>query len=248
MSTLHQAWDDRAALKDDPLPPHRRGHLPRIASWLRALPEGDAAAFRYLLLLRFLVLNLIAVALLAAVWLKGWLDAVVAGDPTRLVMVIGLVFLAGFASCAHRTAQASAELGRLDAALRHPRSPAARYLERIRGRDGQSRAILASALKLRLAARIAAVRHLAGSLVFLGLIGTVVGFIIALSGVDPEQAADVAAIGPMVSTLIQGMSVALYTTLVGAILNIWLMVNYRLLEGGTTRLFTAIVERGERHV
>jgi hypothetical protein len=76
----------------------------------------------------------------------------------------------------------------------------------------------------------------------------VVGFIIALSGVEPEQAADVAAIGPMVSTLIQGMSVALYTTLVGAVLNIWLMVNYRLLEGGTTRLFTAIVERGECHV
>ena len=45
--------------------------------------------------------------------------------------------------------------------------------------------------------------------------------------------------------LIGGMSVALYTTLVGAVLNIWLMLNYRLLEGGT-RLFTAIVELGER--
>ncbi|HSA82465.1 MAG TPA: MotA/TolQ/ExbB proton channel family protein [Geminicoccaceae bacterium] len=245
MSTLNQAWDDPAALKDASAPPHQRGSLARITAWLRALPEGDAAAFRYLLLLRFLVLNLVAVALLAAVWLKGWLDAVVAADPTRLVLVIGLVFLAGFASCAHRIAQASAELARLDTPLRHPRSPAARYLERIRGRDGQSRAILASALKLRLAARIASVRHIAGSLVFLGLIGTVVGFIIALSGVEPEQAADVAAIGPMVSTLIQGMSVALYTTLVGAVLNIWLMVNYRLLEGGVSRLFTTIVERGE---
>jgi MotA/TolQ/ExbB proton channel family len=248
MSTLHQAWDDRAAVTADAAPPHRRGTLLGIASWLRALPEGDAAAFRYLLLLRFLVLNLVAVALLGAVWLRGWLDAVIAGDSTRLVLVIGLVFLAGFTSCTHRIAQASAELSRVDTPLRNPRSPAARYLERIRGRGGQSRAILASALKLRLSGRIAAVRHLAGSLVFLGLIGTVVGFIIALSGVDPEQAADVAAIGPMVSTLIQGMSVALYTTLVGAVLNIWLMVNYRLLEGGTTRLFTAIVELGERHV
>ena len=245
MSTLRQAWDDRAALNDDAAPPHDRGSLPRIASWLRALPEGDAAAFRYLLLLRFLVLNLVAVALLAAVWLRGWLDAVVASDSTRLVLVISLVFLAGLVSCAHRIAQASAELGRLDAPLRQLPSPAARYLKRIRGRDVQSRAILASALKLGLLGRIASIRHIAGSLVLLGLIGTVVGFIIALSGVDPEQVAEVAAIGPMVSTLIQGMSVALYTTLVGAVLNIWLMVNYRLLEGGTTRLFTAIVELGE---
>jgi hypothetical protein len=47
--------------------------------------------------------------------------------------------------------------------------------------------------------------------------------------------------------LIGGMSVALYTTLVGAILNIWLMTNYRLLESGTITLVTAMVEEGERH-
>jgi hypothetical protein len=51
----------------------------------------------------------------------------------------------------------------------------------------------------------------------------------------------------MVSTLISGMSIALHTTLVGAILNIWLMINYRLLEGGTVTLATAIIEQGERH-
>jgi hypothetical protein len=52
----------------------------------------------------------------------------------------------------------------------------------------------------------------------------------------------------MVSTLISGMSVALSTTLAGAILNVWLMVNYRILESGTLRLLTAIVELGEQHV
>ena len=39
----------------------------------------------------------------------------------------------------------------------------------------------------------------------------------------------------------------LYTTLVGSLLNIWLMVNVRLLEGGTIKLLTATVELGERH-
>ena len=80
----------------------------------------------------------------------------------------------------------------------------------------------------------------------LGLIGTVVGFIIALSGVRPEVASDINAIGPMVSTLIGGMSVALYTTLVGSILNVWLMVNVRLLEDGAVKLLAASIEEGER--
>ena len=52
----------------------------------------------------------------------------------------------------------------------------------------------------------------------------------------------------MVSTLIEGMSIALYTTLVGAVLNVWLMVNYRLLATGTVTLTNAILELGEIHV
>ena len=46
----------------------------------------------------------------------------------------------------------------------------------------------------------------------------------------------------MISTLISGMSTALYTTLVGSILNIWLMINHQLLAGGTVKLITAIQE------
>ena len=121
------------------------------------------------------------------------------------------------------------------------------YLNTINRDDAQSRAISASALKMKLMSRIGSIRHIGNSLVFLGLLGTVIGFIMALSGVDAQAAGDVDAIGPMVTTLIDGMSVALYTTLVGAVLNIWLMVNYRLLESGTVTLLTAIVDLGERH-
>ena len=51
----------------------------------------------------------------------------------------------------------------------------------------------------------------------------------------------------MVSTLISGMSTALYTTLVGSVLNVWLMINYHVLAGGTVRLITALLEFGEEH-
>ena len=218
-----------------------------LASLFSALSEDDAASFRFLLMLRFLVLNLVALALLGAAWLKGWVAAVFVGDTTQLVAVIALVFAVGLASCGRKIFLTSSEINQLTDPRGHRSARVARYLAALESRDGQSRALAASALRLRLGARIASIRHLANSLVFLGLIGTVIGFIIALSGIDPNAAADVDSIGPMVSTLIGGMSVALYTTLVGAILNIWLMVNYRLLEGGTVTLVTTIVELGERH-
>ena len=72
-----------------------------------------------------------------------------------------------------------------------------------------------------------------------------VGANVVTVDLDPDLAADIGAVGPMVSKLIEGMAVALYTTLTGAVLNIWLMVNYRLLEGGVVHLLTQIVERGE---
>jgi biopolymer transport protein ExbB/TolQ len=117
----------------------------------------------------------------------------------------------------------------------------------VQGRDSGSRATLAGNLRLKLSSRVAIVRHLASSLVLLGLIGTVVGFIISLGGVDPQKAGDVASIAPMVTNLIEDMSVALYTTLVGGVLNIWLSINYNMLCTGTVNLITEITALGARH-
>ncbi|MEM8948858.1 MAG: MotA/TolQ/ExbB proton channel family protein [Pseudomonadota bacterium] len=237
------AAGDRALAQETRNPEAESG----LKSWFGAYDEGDPAAYRHLLAMRFFVVNLVGFALLAAVWLQGWMDFIFGGDTTRLALFIVLVFLVGLALCGMKVLQVSAELDWIRAPASHPKARVSRYLATIAGRDGQSRTLAASALKLKLGSRIAVVRHIAGSLVFLGLIGTVIGFMIALSGVNPDDAADISAIGPMVSTLIGGMSVALSTTLVGAVLNIWLMVNYRLLESGTLRLLTAIVELGERH-
>ena len=84
--------------------------------------------------------------------------------------------------------------------------------------------------------------------VFLGLVGTVIGFIVALYGVNPELSATVDNVAPMVATLIKGMSIALYTTLIGSVLHVWLMMNYRILATGTLHLFNTIVELGEHGV
>jgi hypothetical protein len=168
-------------------------------------------------------------------------------DRTYISVVIFLAFLVGLALCASRVWQTSLELNSARNPGTNPDSPAARYLAPMKGSNAESRSNLVGALRMKIAHRTAVVRHIANSLVLLGLIGTVVGFIIALSGVDPENAGEVSAITPMVSTLIQGMSTALYTTLIGAVLNVWLMANHQLLAGGTVKLITSLVELAERN-
>ncbi len=205
-------------------------------------------AYDYLLLFRFGLINLAACAALTAAHLHGWIDTIGAADPTHLCTAIAGVFLAGLFICTMQVIRVSWELNEAHAKWPSPNSRAGQYLAQIRGRQGDSRALLAATLKSKLMVRTAIVRHIAGTLVILGLIGTVVGFIIALSGVKPDGAADAKAISPMISKLILGMSVALYTTLVGAVLNIWLMVCHHVLVSGTMRLVTAIIERGEADV
>ena len=218
-----------------------------LAWMLAAPPLAGASRHKYLLLLRFGLINLIGLGLLALAQVHGWVAMALAADHTHLVAVIFLVFLAGLVVCAYRINQTSRELNSAKPFDPLVPSLAAEFLAKSRGRGGDSRAILISTLRLKLSQRIAVVRNTANSLVLLGLIGTVIGFIIALSGVDPDKAGDFNTVAPMVSTLIEGMSTALYTTLVGAVLNVWLMVNYHLLAGGTVKLITALVELGEEH-
>ncbi len=210
-----------------------------------AEPAGPRDPNSYLLLLRFALLNVIAVALLALGLANGLVQHAFEADATHFVLVIVLVFVVGLGLALWRVIWTSREINRTRSFDPTAPSRAARYLEQTRGKDAQSRQTLASALRLEVSQNITLVRHMGSSLVFLGLIGTVIGFIIALSGVDPDMAGEAENIGPMVSTLISGMSTALVTTLVGGVLNIWLMANYQLLATGTARLINAIVELGE---
>jgi len=199
--------------------------------------------FRYLLVVRFVLINIVAAALLAGVYLQGWLDAVIGGDLLELSLIIVAVFAYGLVYCAWRIVQVSGELDAVRSGAPADGSLAAGYLERTTAtRDAES---LRGVLRIRHGQRIATVRHVANSLVFLGLIGTVIGFIIALSGVDPTRAADADNVADMVSTLISGMSVALNTTLVGAVLYVWLIIDYRLLASGSDDQLTRTIELGD---
>lgn len=201
---------------------------------------------RYLLFLRFALINVLWAALALAAWLQGWLDDAFSGASLWLCLVIIIVFGYGLALCGLRLWQVGRELEDLRDGAPREGSHASWYLEQGAGAAAEIRATTASLLRMRLAQSLGTVRYVAGMLVLLGLVGTVIGFIVALSGVDPQRVPSVDNVAPMVARLINGMSIALYTTLVGSVLHLWLMVAQRILAGGSLALYQAAVVLGER--
>jgi len=204
--------------------------------------------YRYLLIVRFTLFNVVALGFAFIAYMEGLLDGIMEGTIFLMCFLIFLVFLYGLVMCAVKMWRTSVELNDLKTRDPDPDSRAGKYLLELDLKDGESRSIRAQTVRLKLSNRISVVRHTANSLVFLGLVGTVIGFIIALSGVDPKSVSSAEAVAPMVATLIQGMSIALNTTLIGAILYLWLIINHRMLASGTVNLINTIIELGESRV
>ncbi len=202
-------------------------------------------AHRYLLILRYALINIVAAGLAVAAWIQGWLAGMLEPSTAILSAIIFAVFLYGLALCGSRIWQTSVALNDLKEGGKAATARAARYMASARTKDAESRALQVTTLRMKLSHRIQIVRTIANLLVFLGLIGTVIGFIIALSGVNAQAVSQADSVASMVATLIQGMSIALYTTLLGAVLNVWLNINYRVLATGTVNLISEIVRFGE---
>ncbi len=203
-------------------------------------------AHRYLLVLRFALINIVAFALIGAAWRQGWLKGLFEPMTAILSGIIFAVFAYGLVLCGFKIWQTSRAINDMKAGGKAASTQAARYMADARAKNAESRSIQINMLRLKLSHRIQIVRHIANLLVFLGLIGTVIGFIIALSGVNAEAVSQADSVATMVATLIQGMSIALYTTLLGAVLNVWLNINHRLLLTGTVDLISEIVAFGEK--
>ena len=73
------------------------------------------------------------------------------------------------------------------------------------------------------------VEWIATHVVRIGLLGTVVGLIIAFSAAATGGSASPDEIKPMITAVVSGMYVSLYATLLGIAVNLWLKINLKLL-------------------
>jgi len=202
--------------------------------------------YKYLLILRYSLINLVGLVFLFVLITQGYVSKAIKADITNMVIVILALFSVGFILAAYRTFWLSRELNYSYLKVLPHNSIAKNFLQNSKKLDASSRNNLAASLRIKLSSKINYIKFMANTLVILGLIGTVIGFIIALSGVDGSVSSNPEEVSKMVSTLIQGMSVALYTTLVGSICSVWLNICYQIMSTGANNLLSKIIELGEK--
>lgn len=86
------------------------------------------------------------------------------------------------------------------------------------------------------------------SLMKLGLLGTIIGFIIMLAPVAGLDASDKVAMKSSMGLMTGGMAVAMYTTLAGLVASILLRIQYYMLDSATSTVFTRVVRLTETRV
>jgi len=178
-------------------------------------------------------------AILWVFHMNGMVVPVFLADSSYIVYVIAGLFLYGMVLCGFRVWKPSRELNWVK---RGDKGKLKEFADKSRQADRES---VKEAFEIKLFARISFVKYISSSLVMLGLLGTVIGFIMVLTNIPPNAVGDAAQVGKLVGALTNGMGVALYTTLVGAITNLWLNANYNMLRTGVVNLIAAILESAD---
>jgi len=82
----------------------------------------------------------------------------------------------------------------------------------------------------------------------LGLLGTIIGFIIMLAPIAGIDATDRAIMKSSMGLMSDGMAIAMYTTLAGLVGSILLKIQYYMLDAATARVFSQAVTLTETRV
>ena len=204
--------------------------------------------YRYLLLLRYSLVNAVGLVFILVVYSQGYLNKAIKSDVTNVVVLIIFIFLIGLILASLKAFWISRELNHAYSLQKKENSLLNDFIKKSKKLDASSRSNLISSTRINISVKISNIKFIANILVILGLIGTVIGFIIALSGVDGSVSSNPDEVGKMVASLVQGMSVALYTTLAGSILSVWLNICYQILSNGANRLISRIIEVGEKNL
>ena len=150
-------------------------------------------------------------------------------DASYLSLVMAALFIIFWAISGYQTVTVNREIVRFE--TNSSEGIAFVYFEKLRIKSQKlagrtlDQSMLASALRVRLMMPIQILHYVANMLILLGLIGTVIGFVIAVAGLGDSLAGgeNLQRVQGVLGQIVNGMGVALFTTLVGAILGgLWL--------------------------
>jgi hypothetical protein len=214
-------------------------------------------------------------SLFAAVllWHYGLIQLMIVSDRTHISSLIALFYIAASLHCLWRTIRVSreAEAAQNVTALIASDNPLA-SIDGLSNDDTSTKGLIADHIrnvvtkaKLQGAVRLdqtLLLRNLAGqlrgsnhfgsfasdTLMKLGLLGTIVGFIMMLAPVAGLDADNRGALKSSMTLMSDGMAVAMYTTLAGLVGSILIKIQYYMLDDATARLFNRAVNLTEVYV
>jgi len=189
------------------------------------------------LLFRWIAVNVFLTALTVAAFLQGWAQIIFIKDITYISYGIAAVFVIALVASGLKAWTISKLFKDSSGIVEHYRRRLAAKADN-EGVRGDFR----EAIKNRLMAYISSVSYVGNALVVIGLIGTVIGLIMAFSGVSPHLALNIESLGPMVATLLSGISVAFVTTLLGSVCSLWLKTNHFVMAQAMSYLYAKILE------
>jgi hypothetical protein len=225
-------------------------------------------------LLRWMIFTGVSIFAAVLLWHYGLFGKMFAGDRTHISLLIILLYIGASSHCLWRTMviaretdaaqQAAASItqnGREimfgdidDGSTVFPDRLVAKHIQNLTRKaklQGTSR--LDQTLLLRgLAGQLRGSNHFGSfasdTLMKLGLLGTIVGFIMMLAPIAGLDADNRMALKSSMTLMSDGMAVAMYTTLAGLIGSILIKIQYYMLDEATTRLFSSAVELTEVYV
>jgi hypothetical protein len=256
-----------ARLRHYPAPPLRLNASQKVivSSMAVQVLEGNFPSDR-MPLLRWLLFTGVCAFGAVLLWYFGLFRLMMASDKTYISLIILVLYVATSMHCFIRTAAISREMDaahRIAAIVRQgvdgfsvagrnvvtadgTRLPAGLVSDHIRNLIEKSRLQghkrLDQTLLLRgLADALRGPNQLgpfaSDSLMKLGLLGTIIGFILMLAPIAGLDAADRASIKSSMGLMSDGMAVAMYTTLSGLIGAVLLQTQYFLLDESTSKVF-----------
>lgn len=158
-----------------------------------------------LLLYRMAIFNASLAGLMAWLASQGYVSLIFASDPTGISLGIVALFLIAMVSTCMQLWKITKDKNAVKAGTAPSR-------DKKRGM------------------KLERIDKMADTMSLLGIIGTVVGFIIAFSGIDPSSLLSASGVGANVAGMMKGMGIALYTTLTGAVLGGWTSWNHSMLK------------------
>lgn len=222
-------------------------------------------------LLRWLIFTGATIFAAVLLWSHGLIRLMVASDRTYLSSLIVVLYAGASLHCLWRTIVVSregdagrraanrietcgADLAAIDDPATLPQGLIGDHIRdlalkaRTQGRGPLDQTLLLRSLADRLRGSNGFGGFASDTLMKLGLLGTIIGFIIMLAPIAGLDASDKSMMKSSMGLMSDGMAVAMYTTLAGLVGSILLKIQYYMLDSATAKVFSRAVTLTETRV